>query len=108
MHGGGLRAAPFFRSVPPAPSPSVENLAHSARWTTLGPGWRRRCARSKPATILSVTTPEEASSEFDLASVDALLTGTRAVRKRLDLGKPVDLGIVQECLPAAITWHTLE
>lgn len=39
---------------------------------------------------------------FDLATVDRLLTTTRAVRKRLDLDRPVPLEIVVECLRLAI------
>jgi nitroreductase len=41
-------------------------------------------------------------SDFDLEAVDKLLTTTRAVRKRLDLDKPVPLGVVRECLELAI------
>lgn len=33
---------------------------------------------------------------------DQLLTTTRAVRKRLDLARPVDLGVVKECLEVAL------
>ena len=39
---------------------------------------------------------------MDLASIDHLLTTTRSVRKRLDLTKPVDLAVVQECIDIAI------
>jgi nitroreductase len=39
---------------------------------------------------------------FDLATVDKLLTTTRAVRKRLDLTRPVELGVIMECLRLAI------
>ncbi|MDX1648553.1 MAG: nitroreductase family protein [Myxococcota bacterium] len=39
---------------------------------------------------------------MDLASVDKLLTTTRAVRKRLDLEKPVHPAILQECMEIAI------
>ncbi|MDX1383296.1 MAG: nitroreductase family protein [Thermoanaerobaculia bacterium] len=34
--------------------------------------------------------------------VDELLTTTRAVRKRLDLDRPVDMALVRECLDAAL------
>lgn len=37
-------------------------------------------------------------SVYDLAITDALLSTTRAVRKRLDLEKPVPDGIIRECL----------
>jgi nitroreductase len=39
---------------------------------------------------------------FDLAQTDRLLSTTRAVRKRLDLDRPVELDVVLECLRIAI------
>lgn len=39
---------------------------------------------------------------MDLATVDKLLTTTRTVRKRLDLSRPVEPAIIQECLEIAI------
>ena len=39
---------------------------------------------------------------FDTAMVDRLLTTTRAVRKRLDLSRPVPLDVVTECLELAL------
>lgn len=39
---------------------------------------------------------------FDLATVDRLLTTTRAVRRRLDLERPVDRSVVTECLRVAL------
>jgi nitroreductase len=38
---------------------------------------------------------------LDLASVDELLTTTRAVRKRIDLSRPVEPEVVHECLALA-------
>ena len=38
---------------------------------------------------------------MDLATVDKLLTTTRTVRKRLDLTRPVEPEIIQECLEIA-------
>src|SRR5881275_2626203 len=47
-------------------------------------------------------------------SIDALLTTTRAVRKRLDLKRPVEPEVIRECLELALqaptpggqqTWH---
>ena len=35
-------------------------------------------------------------------STDALLTTTRSVRKRLDLTKPVPIGLIRECLEIAM------
>jgi nitroreductase len=42
------------------------------------------------------------ASGFDLATVDKLLTTTRAVRKRLDLTRSVELEVILECLRLAI------
>lgn len=39
---------------------------------------------------------------FDLETVDRLLTTTRAVRRRLDLDRPVPLSVVEECLALAL------
>lgn len=39
---------------------------------------------------------------MDLATVDKLLTTTRSVRKRLNLTRPVEPAIIQECLEIAI------
>ena len=40
--------------------------------------------------------------EFDLSQTDGLLSTTRAVRKRLDLTKPVSRELIDECLELAI------
>ena len=40
-------------------------------------------------------------STFDLAQVDRLLTTTKAVRKRLDLDRPVEREVIVECLRLA-------
>ncbi len=40
--------------------------------------------------------------DFDVAMTDALLSTTRAVRKRLDLEKPVPRAIIDECLELAV------
>ena len=42
------------------------------------------------------------ASGFDLDTVDKLLATTRAVRKRLDLTRPVGLDVIMECLRLAI------
>ena len=39
---------------------------------------------------------------MDLTTVDKLLTTTRSVRKRLDLARPVERKIIEECLEIAI------
>jgi nitroreductase len=40
--------------------------------------------------------------EFDLTQTDALLSTTRAVRKRLDLDRPVPRSVIEECLQLAV------
>lgn len=40
--------------------------------------------------------------EFDLAQTDALLSTTRAVRKRLDLERPVPRSVIDECIELAV------
>ena len=39
---------------------------------------------------------------MDLTTVDKLLTSTRVVRKRLDLTRPVENKVIEECLEIAI------
>ena len=39
---------------------------------------------------------------MDLASVDHILTTTRSVRKRLDLSRPVDPTIIEQCIDIAL------
>ncbi len=40
--------------------------------------------------------------EFDIAMTDELLATTRAVRKRLDLTRPVPRAVIEECLELAV------
>ncbi len=40
--------------------------------------------------------------DIDLAAVDHVLTTTRSVRRRLDLGRPVEPEIIEECLRIAV------
>jgi nitroreductase len=53
-------------------------------------------------------------SDIDLHSVDHVLTTTRAVRRRLDFGRPVERELIERCIDIAIqaptalhgeTWH---
>ena len=53
---------------------------------------------------------------MDLETVDKLLTTTRVVRRRLDLNRPVEPELIEECLEIAIqaptggntqSWHFL-
>ena len=45
---------------------------------------------------------DRARPALDLDTVDKLLTTTRAVRKRLDLTRPVELAVILECLRLAV------
>lgn len=54
--------------------------------------------------------------DIDLASVDHVLTTTRAVRRRLDLTRPVERDVIERCIEIALqaptalygeTWHFL-
>ena len=47
------------------------------------------------------TTSHASAAGFDLAETDRLLTTTRAVRKRLDLERPVEREVVLDCLRVA-------
>lgn len=44
---------------------------------------------------------------FDIAETDRLLSTTRAVRKRLDLDRPVERGVILECLRLAVQAPTM-
>ena len=44
---------------------------------------------------------------MDLATVDQLLTATRSVRARLDLTRPVDRQVIEECLEIAVQAPTV-
>jgi nitroreductase len=46
--------------------------------------------------------PVDGLTELDRATVDHLLSTTRAVRKRLDLARPVPRGVIDECLRLAL------
>ena len=41
------------------------------------------------------------ASDIDLAAADRLLTTTRAVRRRLDLDRPVERDVLLECISIA-------
>ena len=42
------------------------------------------------------------TAPFDLSQTDKLLTTTRSVRKRLDFSRPVESGVVRDCLDIAL------
>src|SRR5882672_3527747 len=58
---------------------------------------------SKSVTnVESTTTGPGKTMTFDLAETDRLLSTTRAVRRRLDLERPVEPQVVLDCLQLAI------
>jgi nitroreductase len=52
-------------------------------------------------TRVDTTDGDTSAAGFDLGETDRLLTTTRAVRKRLDLDRPVDRALVLDCLRIA-------
>src|SRR6188472_2645252 len=66
------------------------------------------CSRwSRPGRVgytapLSFKTRTGDTMKFDLAMTDELLATTRAVRKRLDLDRPVPREVLLECLELAV------
>lgn len=50
---------------------------------------------------MTESNPSISAEDIDTASVDAALTTTRAVRKRLDLDRPVDNDVIMECIDIA-------
>lgn len=61
-------------------------------------------ATAAPGRLGGVTTPvwQTPAVEFDLTQTDALLSTTRAVRKRLDFGREVSDDVLLECLQLAV------
>ncbi len=47
-------------------------------------------------------TQEQKETRMDLETVDHLLTTTRSVRRRLDLNRPVEPELIEECIEIAI------
>ena len=45
--------------------------------------------------------PSEEAVTFDVSETDRLLTTTRAVRRRLDLERPVSAEMILECIDVA-------
>lgn len=54
------------------------------------------------APAAAATLPDALPAPFDLAETDRLLTTTRAVRRRLDLDRPVPRALVEEALQVAV------
>ena len=48
-----------------------------------------------------MTSADDSDTDIDRAAADRLLTTTRAVRRRLDLDRPVDRALVLECIGVA-------
>jgi len=73
----------------------------------IGYGWAITSGKAlegegKSAGYLVAMWPRKGDDPMDLATVDKLLTTTRTVRKRLDLSRPAEPEIIQECLEIAI------
>ena len=59
-------------------------------------------AAHERVTIRRAARPNSQEGEMDLTTVDKLLTTTRSVRRRLDLTRPVDPAVIEECLEIAV------
>jgi nitroreductase len=51
---------------------------------------------------LALDAPAPFTSQEDIRAVDWLLTTTRSVRRRLDLSRPVERNVIEECLQLAV------
>lgn len=49
-----------------------------------------------------MNAPSDSQDEFRITDFETVLRTTRSVRKRLDLQRPVELGVVAECLELAL------
>ena len=75
------------------------------RWsggTRFGPRRRNRAAEPRRRSRADQTGGMDTSAPFDLDTVDRLLSTTRAVRKRLDLDRPVPREVVLDCLRLSV------
>ncbi len=75
---------------------SARSAATPRQPNRVGPRWPQ--ARLNWAITPVWQTP---AVEFDLTQTDALLSTTRAVRKRLDFGREVSDDVLLECLQLA-------
>lgn len=58
--------------------------------------------RGSPGTAEYIDFPGADGTGRDIATVDWLLTTTRSVRRRLDLSRPVERSLIEECLQLAV------
>lgn len=84
------------------------------RLTGSSPAGRERAGRSPDPTPGECEGDSMNIADIDLASVDHVLMTTRAVRRRLDLTRPVERDVIERCIeiatqaPTALggeTWH---
>jgi uncharacterized protein (TIGR02118 family) len=79
---------------------SLERSSHSPEWKALRED--AGLMQQRWHVSLSVGIGDEQATEvsggFDLAGVDRLLSTTRAVRKRLDLARPVGREVILDCI----------
>jgi len=79
---------------------ALERSAHSPEWKRVREDAGAMIARFGVTLSVSMGAEDQASEagSFDLATVDRLLSTTRAVRKRLDLAKPVSREVLLDCI----------
>ena len=77
---------------------SLERSTHSPEWKKVREDAGVLIERFGVTLSVAMGVEGEAPGAFDLATVDRLLSTTRAVRKRLDLAKPVPRDVILACL----------
>jgi uncharacterized protein (TIGR02118 family) len=77
---------------------SLERSAHSPEWKSLREDSGVLLGRFGNTLTVSMGDDADPAGAFDLATTDRLLATTRAVRKRLDLAKPVPRDVILDCL----------
>ena len=77
---------------------SLERSAHSPEWKKVREDAGALIAEFGVTLSVGMGAEGEVPGAFDLATVDRLLSTTRAVRKRLELAKPVPRELILDCL----------
>lgn len=77
---------------------SLERSTHSSEWKLVREDAGALIERFGVTLSVAMGAEGDPPGAFDLATVDRLLSTTRAVRKRLDLEKPVPREVILDCL----------
>jgi nitroreductase len=104
MAGGGSGGRPPVpgRQASNGSWPNQALQPTGGRPGSLAWGKRRRGGPRRLSWVVRRLRLLEGDRHKDRVTVDHLLTTTRTVRKRLDLSRPVEPGVIRECLEIAI------